>query len=694
MPPPILLGCQGISKAFGSRPLFSELTFAVHEGDHIGLVGPNGAGKSTLLKILAGIEVPDEGACTRRKNLRVGYVPQNPTFAQGTTVAAVVAQSFSASPLEMEEKEQRVAVALSRAGFADPSCPADTLSGGWRTRLAIARALAADPEVLLLDEPTNHLDLESRLWLESLLGGSSEACVVVSHDRYFLQSVGRRMFEIDRIFKEGMIEVDGTYADLLEKRVEILSNQASYEESLANRVRREIAWLRRGAKARTRKSKARMDAAQQAIDELKDSRERSVTQSAGLDLNATGRRTKRLWHGIGLTKRFGPIVIVEGLELLLTPGMRLGVLGPNGSGKTTLLRMIVGELPPDAGEVHRADGLRIVYFDQNRATLDLELSLKRSLAPDGDTVVYRDGAVHVATWAKRFLFRPDQLETPVSRLSGGERARIVLARLMLQPADLLVLDEPTNDLDIPTLEVLEESLLEFPGALVLVTHDRHLLDRVSTTILALDGKGGVERFADYGQWEAKARARVPATKEGGRPENAKAPRGSSRKLSYLEQAGMGGHGGEGSRCRSSGGGGGAAVGGPVDRQRCHGASDPPGGAGTRQARGGPALPPLDGAGSQAGIASAHFRGCATGTLGRVLPHSEAGPRRTTIRVIPSGMTLSCQSYIASAWLEGPSWRRLRSAPLARGIPPRPPCIRATSSSARRSTGPRRTSRRT
>jgi len=531
MPPPILLGCQGLSKAFGSRPLFAGLTFAVHEGDHIGLVGPNGAGKSTLLRILAGIEVPDEGACVRRKNLRVGYVPQHPTFAQGMTVAAVVAGSLP----EMAETEQRVAVALSRVGFADPSCPADTLSGGWRTRLAIARALAADPEVLLLDEPTNHLDLESRLWLESLLDGSSAACVVVSHDRYFLQSVGRRMFEIDRIFKEGLIEVDGTYADLLEKRMEILSNQASYEESLANRVRREIAWLRRGAKARTRKSKARIDAAHQAMDELKDSRDRSVAQSAGLDLAATGRRTKRLWHGTGLTKRFGPIVIVEGLELLLTPGMRLGVLGPNGSGKTTLLRMIVGELPPDAGEVRRADALRVVYFDQNRATLDPALSLKRSLAPDGDTVVYRDGTVHVATWAKRFLFRPDQLETPVSRLSGGERARIVLARLMLQPADLLVLDEPTNDLDIPTLEVLEESLLEFPGALVLVTHDRHLLDRVSTTILALDGRGGTERFADYGQWEAKTRARVPATKDAGRADSAKAWKGSSRKLSYLEQ---------------------------------------------------------------------------------------------------------------------------------------------------------------
>jgi ATP-binding cassette subfamily F protein uup len=536
MPPPILISCQSIAKSFGVRPLFEGLTFAVHEGDHIGLVGPNGAGKSTLLKILADVEVPDAGVCARRKNLRVGYVPQHPTFGSGMTVAQVVAESIAGvSRLDPHEKEHRVAVALGKVGFVDPQAAADTLSGGWRTRLAIARALVADPELLLLDEPTNHLDLESRLWLESMLELESEAFVVVSHDRYFLQNVGRRMFEIDRVYAEGLIAVDGSYADLLEKRDEILSNQASYEESLHNRVRREIAWLRRGAKARTRKSKARIDAAHRGIDELKESRDRSVVESAGIELAATGRRTKRLWHGAGLKKSFGDITVVDGLELLLTPGMRLGVLGPNGSGKTTLLRMIVGELAPDVGEIQRADALRVVYFDQNRRTLDPALSLKRSLAPDGDTVIYRDRAVHVVSWAKRFLFRPEQLETQVSRLSGGERARIVLARLMLQPADLLVLDEPTNDLDIPTLEVLEESLLEFPGALVLVTHDRHLIDRVSTAILALDGRGGAERFADYGQWEADGRKAIPSKKDAVRAGPTKSAAAKPKKLSYVEQ---------------------------------------------------------------------------------------------------------------------------------------------------------------
>jgi len=536
MAPPILLSCQSLAKSFGVRPLFEGLTFAVHEGDHIGLVGPNGAGKSTLLKIIAGIEDPDDGLCTRRKGLRVGYVPQHPAFPAGMTAEAIVAASIAAdSRLDLQQKAQRANVALSKVGFVDPAVAADTLSGGWRTRLAIAQALAAEPDLLLLDEPTNHLDLESRLWLESLLTSVSKAFVVVSHDRYFLQNVGRRMFEIDRVYAEGLIAVDGTYADLLEKRDEILSNQASYEESLHNRVRREIAWLRRGAKARTRKSKSRIGAAHLAIDELKESRERAVVGSAGIELAASGRRTKRLWHGEGLTKRFGERTIVGGLELLLTPGMRLGVLGPNGSGKTTLLRMIVGELPPDAGSIRPAEALRVVYFDQNRSALDPTVSLKRALAPDGDTVIYRDRSVHVVSWAKRFMFRTEQLETSVSRLSGGERARIVLARLMLQPADLLVMDEPTNDLDIPTLEVLEESLLEFPGALVLVTHDRHLIDRVSTAILALDGRGGIVRYADYAQWEERDRPPASSKKDATGPGSAQAPAKKAKKLSYVEQ---------------------------------------------------------------------------------------------------------------------------------------------------------------
>jgi ABC transport system ATP-binding/permease protein len=522
MPAPILLNCENVTKTYGARPLFRGLTFTVFEGDRVGLVGPNAAGKSTLLKILAGLETPDSGSCTRRKNLRVGYVPQHPVFEAGQTVEEIIGPSSQAAEM------------LAKAGFADPTVGADTLSGGWRARLAIASALARDPDILLLDEPTNHLDLDSVLWLESTLSGGSTAFVVVSHDRYFLQNVAHRMLEIDRVYADGVLAVAGAYAELLEARDLMLSQQAAYEQSLANRVRREVAWLRRGAKARTTKSKARIQSAERSIGELKESRERGETASAGIDFASSGRRTKRLWSCTQLAKSFGQKELVGGLDLLLTAGMRLGVLGANGSGKTTLLRLIVGELQPDSGTVFRADGLRVVYFDQSRRSVDPEVTLRRALAPAGDSVIHGDRALHVAGWARRFLFRPEQLDTTVSRLSGGERARIALARVMLQPADLLVLDEPTNDLDIPTLEVLEDSLLEFQGALVLVTHDRHLIDRVSTAVVALDGRGGVERYADYSQWEADRRDRSAAGSKAVRAPVARPP-ASARRLSYHEQ---------------------------------------------------------------------------------------------------------------------------------------------------------------
>ncbi|MBK5260245.1 MAG: ABC-F family ATP-binding cassette domain-containing protein [Thermoanaerobaculia bacterium] len=532
MAPTVLLSCESLSKSFTSRPLFENLSFALAEGDHVGLVGPNGSGKSTLLRILAGAEQADSGTRAVRKNLRVGYVPQDPVFSPGKTVEDVVREAVATLPhMDDHEISARSSITLGKGGFIDPGQRSESLSGGWRKRLAIVREIALEPDVLLLDEPTNHLDVDAILWLETLLRNEPEAFIAVSHDRYFLQNVAKRMLELNRVYPAGLFQSDGGYLEFLEKRDDLLRNEAAYQETLANLVRREVEWLRRGAKARTTKAKARIQNAERLIGEREEGRARVATSSAKIDFTSSDRKTKRLWSGRGLRKAMGERMLVGNLDLLLTPGMRLGVLGPNGSGKTTLLRMITGEIPPDAGQVERAEGLRVVYFEQNRESLDQTLTLRRSLAPEGDTVVYRDRALHIVSWAKRFLFRPEQLDTSVSRLSGGEKARIVLARLVLQPADLLVMDEPTNDLDIPTLDVLEESLLDFPGALVLVTHDRYMIDRVSTQILALDGEGGTEMFADYAQWEASRKTAVYSSAK--QPQAAERTR--SKRLSYLEQ---------------------------------------------------------------------------------------------------------------------------------------------------------------
>jgi len=537
MPPTLLLSCDSIGKGFGARPLFEDLSFGISEGDRVGLIGPNGSGKSTLLKLLAGIEEPDSGTRSLRRGTRMGYVPQDPEFPAGKTVEETLVEALADDHAEDYEKDLRVAIALGRAGFNDPQQRVDILSGGWRKRLAIARALVQQPDILLMDEPTNHLDVEGILWLEDLLQSEPLAYLVVSHDRYFLENVTSRVLELDRRYPEGIFQAQGSYSDFLQKRDEVLRNQAEYQASLANKVRNEVEWLKRGAKARTTKAKGRIQEANRMIAELEEMKARTgaaANARAGIDFNASDRKTKKLLVTEGLTKSFESRRIVRNLDLKLTPGMRLGLLGPNGSGKTTLLSLLDGTLEPDAGTIQRAEWLRVVRFEQSRETLDKTVSLRRALAPEGDSVLYQDRSIHVAAWAKRFLFRTEQLDTPVSRLSGGEQARILIARLMLRPADLLILDEPTNDLDIPTLEVLEDSLLEFPGALVLVTHDRFLLESVSTLILALDGQGNSEYFADYAQWES-ARQSAPPPSKATAAKAAPKPAKEAKRLSYKEQ---------------------------------------------------------------------------------------------------------------------------------------------------------------
>jgi len=543
MPP--ILNAQGLSKRFGAVPLFQEISFPVSDGDRIGLIGPNGAGKSTLLAVLAGEQEADSGDVATRKRARIAYVLQESNFPPGLTVRDVLDAALVRTGVAEAEHEGRLRETGGRTGFPDLGAEAATLSGGWRKRLAIAEAIVTHPDVLLLDEPTNHLDLAGIAWLEELLNEAAFACVMVSHDRYFLENVATEIVELNRVYADGLLRVKGSYSKFIEGKQAYMEAQSKLQDALKNRVKIEVEWLRRGPKARSTKAKARIDNAQDLIGQLRDVNQRVQTTTAGIDFSATDRQTKRLVEFEDLALSFGEGAsekkIVEGLNFLVTNGMRVGLVGPNGSGKTTLLRLLTGELEPTAGTIKKAAALRIVYFSQMRE-LEEGVTLRRALAPDSDSVVYQGRVVHVASYATKFLFTSEQLNQPVERLSGGERARVLIAKLMLEPADLLLLDEPTNDLDIATLEILEESLLEYSGALILVTHDRYMLDRVSTIVLGLDGLGNAETFADYSQWEQWQRAQGAANSDGSSsdatatPAKAAPQAGSTgkKKLSYLE----------------------------------------------------------------------------------------------------------------------------------------------------------------
>ena len=386
----LLLGCQSIAKGFGDPPLFTDLSFGLFDGERAGLVGPNGSGKSTLVKILAGIEAPDAGTVALRRNARLAWVPQDVAFEAERTVEQVAFAALDDEPIDDEQRHTRVRTTLGKAGFEDPTIVAGTLSGGWRKRLAIACALVREPDLLLLDEPTNHLDQDGLVWLERLLRSERFAWLVVSHDRAFLSAVTTRILELDRRHPGGLLDSQGSYADFLTRKAELLEAQARHEETLANRVRRELEWLRRGPKARTTKARARIEDATRLRGELTDLRGRLDTDVARIDFDATDRKTRRLVVGKGLAKRFGDRLLFTGLDLTITAGMRLGLLGPNGSGKSTLLRVLAGEIDPDGGSIERADELRVVVFDQDRATLDPAVTLRRTLAPHGDQVVYRE----------------------------------------------------------------------------------------------------------------------------------------------------------------------------------------------------------------------------------------------------------------------------------------------------------------
>ncbi len=544
-----IVNCQAVSKSFGAQVLFRKISFVINHGDRIGLIGPNGSGKSTLLKILCRLEEEDDGNILTQKHFAASYLAQSEQFDEEKGARDNLLLSLEGHDLDDIEKHNRVDALLSRAEIRDSDIHVKLLSGGWRKRVSICQALVKRPDLLVMDEPTNHLDIEGVLWLEKILGGnfpeSPAAFLLVSHDRQFLENCANRIIELSATYPSGSLQVDGPYSKFVEERERFLQSQSEEEVRLSNKVRRETEWLRRGPKARTTKARYRIDEAYKLQNELAQVKNRNrAAGNVRIDFDATQRKTKKLLEATNISKQYEGKQLFSQLDMLLSPGTRLGLLGRNGCGKSTLMQLLAAsclEEGPltDTGTIKVADKVNIVSFDQRRENIQPEVSLRRALAPEGDAIVYRGRSIHVVSWAKRFLFRTDQLETPVGILSGGEQARILIADLMRRPADILLLDEPTNDLDIGSLEVLEESLLDFPGALVLVSHDRYLLDRVCDLLLGFDGKGGVTFFADYEQWldhmQKLEKPDVSVKKSSKETDTRNLGREMKGRLSYLDQ---------------------------------------------------------------------------------------------------------------------------------------------------------------
>ncbi|HTA18546.1 MAG TPA: ABC-F family ATP-binding cassette domain-containing protein, partial [Polyangia bacterium] len=535
----ILLSAQGLGHTFGARALFDDVSFTLADGDRVGLIGPNGAGKSTLLRILAGELGVDRGAVSRRGGLRVAYLPQAPVFEPGATVRAAVAAGLLA-PTGSWEDEARVDELIAKLGLAGAEAGAEQsverLSGGWSKRVALARALVSEPDLLLLDEPTNHLDVESILWLERFLASARFATVTVTHDRLFLQRAANRILELDRRNAGGLLDVAGDYATYVERKADAMAAQEQREDVLRNTLRRETEWLRRGPKARSTKQQARIQRAGVLSDEVAELGTRNTKRSVELDFQGTGRKTKRLIEAKGVSVSYGARAVFAPIDLIIGPGSRLGLLGPNGCGKSTLLRVLTGAQAPTAGEVARVHGLEIAFFEQDRAALDPARTVADTVCPDGDFVQFRGARQHRHGYLERFLFRSEQMSQPVGRLSGGEQSRLLVAQLMLRPASVLVLDEPTNDLDLATLGILEEALTSFDGAVLLVTHDRYFLDQVATQILAfhtLPGEEGrVTSFAGLEQWEDWQRAQAAGARRASATPAPVAAPAPKKKLSF------------------------------------------------------------------------------------------------------------------------------------------------------------------
>lgn len=496
-----IVSLEGISKSFTAEPLFSDLRMTIQDGERVGMIGPNGAGKSTLLKIFYGAMETDEGMVRRRRYASLSYSAQNDDFDLTQTAYDLLCAAVSDLDLEDYEIASRADRLLNELQI-EAEVTAGQLSGGWRKRLHLACGLMREADCWLIDEPTNHLDLDGCLWIQQRVEHYPQTVVMISHDRYFLEQSASRIIEIDHHYAEGYFSSHCGYRQFLVDRELYFESLRKKEESMSNKYRREAEWLSRRPKARTTKSQSRIKKAAELKEDLDNVKGRNKQQRLGdIGFQDSGRRSQDLMVCENVCKQYGDNVVLRNVDVHLSAGVRLGLLGRNGSGKTTLLKILSGEVDCDSGDIKRAYELKAVRFSQDRSQLNLKHTLRQALSDNEDTIVYQGRNIHINAWSQMFLFKREQLDQKLGSLSGGEQARVLLSQMMRKEADVLILDEPTNDLDIPALEVLENSLLDFKGAIILVTHDRYLLEEVATDFLAICDDHSAIRVGSYQQWE-------------------------------------------------------------------------------------------------------------------------------------------------------------------------------------------------
>ena len=536
-----LVTLDNVSIAYGHQPLLDGVALQIERRERVSLIGRNGTGKSTLLRILGGETPPDSGTLWRQPSLRIARLEQDVPLSDARSVFDVVAEGHT-HDLEQDEEWLRahhVDLILSRLELP-PEAIVDTLSGGWRRRVLMARALVGQPDLLLLDEPTNHLDIEAIQWLEGFLAAYDGAVMFVTHDRAFLQRLATRIVELDR---GQLTSWPGNYATYLERKESALANEEVLAAKFDKKLAEEEVWVRQGIKARRTRNEGRV----KALEAIREQRAARREQMGNVRLKmeqaeATGKLVVEAKH---LTKGFGGAPVIANFSARVLRGDRIGLIGPNGAGKTTLLRLLLGELEPDDGTLRQGANVQVAYYDQQREQLDPERSVFDTLGEGSDTVTSNGRTRHVHAYLRDFLFSDERARTPVKSLSGGERNRLLLARLFTRPANVLILDEPTNDLDIETLELLEALLIEWKGTLLLVSHDRAFLDNVVTSTVVFEGQGRVQEFVGgYQDWvrQREVRAKPASIRKPPDPADKRSKSTSSdrpRKLSFNEQRELG-----------------------------------------------------------------------------------------------------------------------------------------------------------